>query len=357
MSRPLNRRTSAGLVALGLLVVLVVVAAFLPVPYVVYSPGPTVNVLGDNDGKPIIDVQGHAEYRDRGGLRLLTVVSSGPHDKVNLLAAMTSWAKPDIAVYPYDAIYQPEDTEQSVRQESAQEMTSSQDNATAAALAALGIDFRRAVEIASVDQDGPSAGILRTGDVVLRVNGTPVPTTTALVRAVSTLEPGSEARLVVRRDGVRRSEVVTTVAGTEDPDKAMLKVGIAPTFDFPFDVDLNISHDIGGPSAGMIFAIGIYDVLTKGSLTHGKVIAGTGEIDPEGNVLPIGGVQQKIAAAQRDHARLFLVPADNCAEALDAHFDHDQIELVRADTVEQAIEQIKDWARDPDASLTRCEQR
>ncbi|HET9501236.1 MAG TPA: S16 family serine protease [Marmoricola sp.] len=356
MTSQRSRRGTAGLLALGLLVVLVLVAAFLPVPYVVYSPGPTINVLGEYDDQPIIDVQGHPEYRDKGGLRLLTVVSSGPDDKINLLAAMTSWAKPDIAVYPHDAIYQPEDTEKSVRQESAQEMTSSQDNAVAAALSALGIGYDKAVQIASVDDGGPSAGVLRSGDIVLSVNGTKVSSTKELVDAVSSLRPGSEARLVVRREGRRLEKVVTTVPGSPDKAKAMLKVAIAPTFDFPFDVDLNISDNIGGPSAGMIFALGIYDVLTKGSLTHGKVIAGTGEIDPRGKVLPIGGVQQKIAAAQRDGARLFLVPADNCAEALDAHYDHDQIELVRADSVEQAIGQIKKWAADPDAALARCEQ-
>jgi PDZ domain-containing protein len=356
MNGPLNRRTSASLLALGLLVVLVLVGAFLPVPYVIYSPGPTVNVLGEYDDQPIIDVQGHAEYRDKGALRLLTVVSSGPDEKVNLLSAITSWVKPDIAVYPHDAIYQPDDTEKTVRRESAQEMTSSQDNATAAALAALGIDFDKAVEIAKVDDEGPSAGILEVGDVVLSVNGTRVDSTTGLVDAVSSLEPGAEAKLLVRRAGKRLHRTVKTVAAEDDPTKAMLKVGIAPTFDFPFDVDLNISDNIGGPSAGMMFAIGIYDVLTKGSLTHGKVIAGTGEIDPRGQVLPIGGVQQKLAGAERDGARLFLVPAENCAEALDAQFDRDQMELVRADTVEQAIAQIQKWAGDPDASLTRCEQ-
>jgi PDZ domain-containing protein len=334
--------------------VTVVAAALLPVPWVIYSPGPSVDVLGDRDDKPIIEISGRQQYRDEGDLRLLTVVSTGPDEDVNLLAAMVSWAKPDTAVYPRDAIYKPGDTEKSVRQESAQQMTSSQDNAVAAALDELGIKYQTGVQVREVDEDGPSSGVLRADDVLVAVNGRTTRSTTALQSAISSLPPGTEVELTVRRQAKTRQLTVKTAPNPEDPEKSRIGVGIAPTFDFPFDVDLNISDNIGGPSAGMVFAIGIYDVLTPGSLVGGKKVAGTGEIDPDGNVLPVGGVQQKIAAAQRDGAHLFLVPADNCAEATTAHYDEDEMRIVRADDVGQAIEQIKKWVADPEAQLTGC---
>ena len=103
-----------------------------------------------------------------------------------------------------------------------------------------------------------------------------------------------------------------------------------------------------------MFALGIYDVLTPGSLTDGKVIAGTGEIDADGNVRPIGGIQQKLVGAQDDGAELFLVPADNCAEALDGNYDPDKMRLVKVTTIEQALDEVQAWVKDPDAKLARC---
>ena len=117
---------------------------------------------------------------------------------------------------------------------------------------------------------------------------------------------------------------------------------------------LNIDENIGGPSGGLMFALGIYDVLTPGSLTDGKVIAGTGEIDAQGKVGPIGGIQQKLVGAQDDGAELFLVPADNCAEALDGNYDPDKMRLVKVSTMEQALDEVQAWVKDPDAKLTRC---
>ena len=100
----------------------------------------------------------------------------------------------------------------------------------------------------------------------------------------------------------------------------MTRVGIVPGtgFTFPFDVHVNIDPDIGGPSAGLMFSLAIYDTLTPGSLTGDELVAGTGTIPDDGSVGPIGGIQQKIVAARDDGAELFLVPPDNCADALGA---------------------------------------
>lgn len=327
-----------------------------PVPYVTFSPGPTVNVLGDSGDEPIIEVEGRRSYRDEGALRLVTVVPSGPGNRVDLVSLLRAWIDPTIDVLPYDAVYQPQDTRSSVREQSAAQMSGSQENAVAAALDALDIRFTSGVGVSQVDPDGPSAGRLEPGDRVLRVDGQRVTSTQDLIDAVRSRPVGSRVQVTVRRDGETERERITTVAAPGGQEGSAVLVGISPCcYDFPVDVSLNLGENIGGPSAGMMFALGIYDVLTPGSLTGGKVIAGTGEVDPEGRVGPIGGIRQKLVGAQDDGARLFLVPGDNCAEALTGDYDPDRMRLVRADTLQQAISDVEGWVADPDAELPSCE--
>ena len=350
-----SRRTAASLLALVLVVGLGVVARRQPVPYVTFAPGPTVNVLGKFDSKPIIKVTGATTYADDGGLRLVTVVPSGPESKVSLPELVTAWLDPDRSVYPYEAIYGSDDTRSSVRQQSAAQMTSSQENAVAAALKALDISYETGVGISLVQPGGPADGKLEAGDQVLAVDGRPVAGIDALTAAVRKVPVGDQVSFRVRRDGRTSTETMRTVGSQDDPEASAVRVGVADCcFDFPFDVRLQISQNIGGPSGGLMFATGIYDVLTPGSLTDGKVIAGTGEIDPQGNVGEIGGIQQKLVGAQADGARLFLVPAGNCAEALGGNYDPDRMRLVKVTTLDDAISDVKAWAADPKADLPRC---
>ncbi len=350
----MSRRTWAGLLALVLVVFLSVMGARRPVPYVTFSPGPTVNVLAENGKLPIIDVSGHKSYRDDGALRLTTVIPSSPEHKVSIPEMVSAWVDPDRAVYPYRAIYPTQTTRESVRQQSSAQMVSSQDNAVAAALGALDISYRETVKVAEVVKDGPADGKLRTGDLILAANDTSVRTLEQVTDVIRPLPIGSKVTLEVERDGRRQDVTLTTTRSPQDEKSSALLISIAPSYDFPFEVDLNIDDNIGGPSGGLMFAMGIYDVLTPGSLTDGKVIAGTGEIDAQGRVGQIGGIQQKIVGAQDDGAELFLVPAGNCAEALGGGHDPDKIRLVKVTTLDEAIDDVKAWVKDPDAELARC---
>ena len=134
----------------------------------------------------------------------------------------------------------------------------------------------------------------------------------------------------------------------------MPRIGIVPGngFDFPFQVHVNIDPDVGGPSAGLMFSLAIYDTLTPGSLTGDAAVAGTGTMSEDGSVGPIGGIQQKIVGARDDGAELFLVPPDNCADALKA--PNGDMRLVRADTMHDAVEALETWVDDPDAALPSC---
>jgi PDZ domain-containing protein len=350
----MRRRTWAGLLAVALVVGLSVQAARKPVPYTTFAPGPTVNVLGKSGKSEIISVAGHKTYRDDGGLQLTTVIPSGPEDKISLAQLVLAWADPNRAVYPYKAIYPTPTTQKSLRQESSVQMVSSQDNAVAAALGALRINYKTAVKVASVTKGGPADGKLEAGDVVLSVDQKPVQTVDQLTGSIRPLPVGTPITVGVRRDGAERSLRMRTTTSPQDKKSSAVLVSIAPGYEFPFDVDLNLAQNIGGPSGGLMFALGIYDVLTPGSLTHGKVIAGTGEIDAQGKVGEIGGIQQKLVGAQDDGARLFLVPAANCADALVGHYDPDKMRLVKVNTLKEALVDVQAWVKDPDAKLTRC---
>lgn len=350
----MSRRTVAGLLAIVLIGALVVIAAGKPVPWATFRPGPTLNVLGDYDGKQIIKVTGRKTYPDQGALRMVTVYPSGPEDKLDLFTVLWSWASPADAVLPRDVVYKDAETNDSVRQESALQMSTSQDSATAAALDALGVKYRTDLVVAQVAKDGAAAKILRKGDVIRAIDGRTDADPNVMVDRIRKGTPGTTINLTIVRNGKQSDVRITTRPAEDDPRSA--RIGIAPGTDyaFPFDVDVQLPETIGGPSAGMIFALSIYDLLTPGSLTGGKAVAGTGEIAGDGVVGPIGGIGQKLAGAQRDGAELFLAPEENCAEAARAHYDRDKLRVVKIHTLEEAIKAVDTWRKNPDADLPRC---
>ena len=350
----MTRRTVAGIVAALLVLGLAAVIVLRPVPYVTFAPGPTVNVLGKFDKKPIIEVSGRKSYRDKGGLRLLTVIPSGPEDRISLAQMVLAWADPDKSVYPYKAIYGSGDTQKAVQQQSTAQMDTSQSDAVAAAMGALKIPFTTYAQIGSVQPGGPADGKLEPADRILQANGTRVASYDQLAKIIRPVPIGSPLTLTVRRDGKVLTKRMRTVKSPADPKASAILVTVAPGYKFPFDVKLNIDKNIGGPSGGLMFSMGIYDVLTPGSLTGGKVIAGTGEIEPTGQVIPIGGIQQKMVAAQAAGAKLFLAPADNCAEALEGQLRPEEDAPGQGRPSEPAINDVRSWVKDPGVALPRC---
>ncbi len=346
----MSRRTRATAVAVPILLVLWAAAFFLPLPYVTYSPGPTVNVLGGEDGEEYISVEGHETFRDDGELRMTTVYVTFPDGRVSFFDAMSAWIDPDRAVVPRDTVYAEGETRQDAEQESQVQMVSSQDVAIAAAMNQLDLDVDEVWEVLSVVEDSPADGKLEIRDILETVNGTPITSGEQVVDAVQGTPSGDTVEFGILRDG----KSMTVKIEPEDNDGTpMIGIIPGPGFTFPFEVNVDIGEGIGGPSAGLLFSLGIYDTLTPGSLTDGKVVAGTGTIDPDGNVGPIGGIQQKIAAAREDNAKIFLVPPDNCAEALGGA--RGDMELVKATTLDDAIQSIEKWTEDPDVDLPSCE--
>jgi PDZ domain-containing protein len=338
------------LLALCLLAVLWGTAAFVPLPYVTYYPGPTVDILGTSDGEETVQVTGHRAYYDDGELRMTTVYVTQPEQDVTLPELLRAYFDPDAAVWPRSSIYGPEETDASSDRESAVEMVSSQDTAVAAALTELGERIDPIVEVLDVTPGLPAEDRLEVRDVLLKVGDTDITEAQDVVDAVQDAVAGEPIPFVVRRGGEELTVEVT-------PKKVgdALRVGITPGvgFDFPYRVSVNISDNIGGPSAGLMMSLAIFDTLTPGSMTDGADIAGTGTITPAGKVGPIGGIQQKIAAARDAGAELFFVPADNCDGI--GGVDPGDMRLARATTMHRAVTTLADWVADHDATLPTCE--
>jgi len=302
-------------------------------------------------------VSGHRTYADGGQLRMVTIIPTAPEQSVSLIDAVSAWLNPKDDLYPASAVFEKNTTDKEETERDAQEMVSSQDTAAAAALHQLGIGYTKSVRAAQVTKGAPADGKIRTGDLILAVDGVPTDTPEAVVTQVRKHGPGETLRFRIDRAGtVRTVDITAIAAGTTGKarNQALIGVSVAPTYRFPFQVSLHVASNIGGPSAGTMFALGIYDLLTPGSLTDGKVIAGTGTINADGQVGGIGGIQQKIPGAQSDGAKLFLVPAANCDEAVRADYDSAKMRLVKVSTLSGAIKAIGTWTKDPTAKLPEC---
>jgi PDZ domain-containing protein len=332
----MSRRALTLMVAGLLTLVLGVIGAWLPVPYVVLSPGPTENTLGEVEGKPVISIEGRQVYPTSGGLNLVTVAyQGGPGSRIDLLTALRGWVDPTTAVVPEETIFPKSTSVDEVEKQNTQEMVSSQQLATAAALKELNIPVRTVIAVRDTERGSPAHGKLLPGDEILTVDGQAVSTTDQIAALVQRHEPGQQVRFVVERNGKRVPVNMNVMAAGDG--KVMVGVVMGPRFKFPFKVNITVG-DVGGPSAGLMFSLGIYDKLTPGPLTGGKTIAGTGTIDEHGRVGAIGGIQQKMVGARKSGATIFLTPKDNCPEAVKAV--PDGLRLVKVETMRGALDAI-----------------
>ena len=319
MSRRAVTLLIAGVGVVGALLV----AAILPVPYVALIPGPTFNTLGPLNGKPIVRIEGRRTYSASGHLNMVTVSFIGGPDArppFNIFAALEAWFSPHDAVVPQQEIFPAGVSQQQVNQQDTEQMVNSQQTAQAAAMCQLGIGFTIRDTITSTIRSVagiarlPAYGVLRSGDVITAVNGKPVTCRASAASLLGAGQPGQRVQLAIMRNGKSRKFSLATVSNQGRP---MIGVEVAESFAFPFKVKISVG-DIGGPSAGMMFALAIIDKLTPDNLAGGRFIAGTGEIEVDGAVDPIGGIQQKMAGARAAGATIFLTPASNCADAAGA---------------------------------------
>jgi PDZ domain-containing protein len=319
--KKMSRATLAGIWSLAVALVVLLVLTFLPTQYVIQQPGPVYNTLGtapDANGKevPLIAVDGTTTYPTDGTLDLLTVQIAGTRERTpSWLELARAWFDPSKAVLPIDAVYPQGETTQQRNEESAAMMVDSQNEAKAAALTELGYNLNPQITVHSLTADSAAKGILKVGDVILSADGKKV-TDADTLRKVINDAAGAPVELLIERDGAQQKVSVTPKQTTID-GKQLWLIGVTLTtaYDFPFQVTIQLNN-VGGPSAGMMFALGIMDVLTPGELNGGKEVAGTGTITADGTVGPIGGIRQKMWGALDAGADWFLAPASNCDEVV-----------------------------------------
>lgn len=362
-TRTRGRGHTAGWIALAVAFLLLGVLALAPSPYVVQQPGPVFDTLGtvpvgeDGEEVPMIEIDGAETFDTEGSLDMLTVSVVGtPDQRPTWFEVATAWFDVSKAVLPIESVYPPGVTSDQREEENQTLMTDSQQTAVAAALRSLGYDIGQQVTIADIPEGAPADGVLEVGDVIEQANGEPVTDVAALRAVIADNGASRPVSFDILRDGEPLSVDVTPAEQTLDDGSSSVAVGViaSSTYDFPFDVSIQIEN-VGGPSAGMMFALGITDKLTEGSLGDGRTVAGTGTIDDAGAVGPIGGIRQKLYGARDAGAELFLAPASNCDEVV-GHVP-DGLDVYAVATLDEALDVLETTGEGGDtADLTTCEE-
>ncbi|MGV9629814.1 YlbL family protein [Streptomyces sp. NPDC003487] len=359
------RRTATMLASTLMLIALLCAGVLINVPYSEMSPGPTVNTLGDHDGEPVLQISGRKTYPTDGHLNMTTVRVTSADYRMNLVEAVYGWLAHDNKVVPHDTLYPDGKTEEQSTQENAEEFSQSQESAKVAALKELHIPVQSWVIVSTVVKGSPAEGRLHAGDVIKAVDGTAVKQPGDVAKLVTKHKPGQNVVFTIvpakeqaaaekeHRTASVTKDVTITTASSDDAGRKRAIVGISAGTDhtFPFTIDIKLA-DVGGPSAGLMFALGIYDKLTPGALTGGTFVAGTGTIDDDGKVGPIGGIEMKTVGARDKGAQYFLTPADNCAAA--AKDTPDGLTLVKVKTIGDALAALDDIRGGRTADLPKC---
>ena len=281
-----------------------VILYLLPIPYYVIRPGPAKDVI------PLIHIRGRATHPTNGHFLLTAVVL----DRSNVYDAFHGWLSEKDSVVPEEAVLVPGQTPEQERKVARSEMDTSKIDAAIVALteyAGYPKQHGPGVLVERVVPKTPAAGKLFAGDLITAVDGRRVDSPGQLARLIDRIGFGRAGRFTVRAAGKTRYPRIAPgrVKDVEGP-----AIGVSVVHSFPFEISIS-SGDIGGPSAGLMWTLGLIDLLTPGELTKGRTIAGTGQIQPDGRVESVGGIEQKVAAAERARAAVFFVPPGEAARA------------------------------------------
>ncbi|HJX08071.1 MAG TPA: S16 family serine protease [Actinomycetota bacterium] len=316
-------------VGLGLGVLALVLAAIAwPLPLYSEGPGPARDVL------PRIIYDGMPRYEPTGQLDLTTV----RYQQLTGVTALRAWLDDTEAIVKADVLYPPDVPVTVTQQRGVSQMDQSQIDATAVALHALHTypkDHGDGALIDNVVAACPADGKLYPGDIITSVDGQPVHTAAQASKLFDKIPDDQPLHFELDVDGNSMQETFTRAPC--GPKKQKL-VGISMIDAFPIDVTYT-ADEIGGPSAGLMWALGLYELLTPDDITAGRTIAGTGEISPDGTVYPIGGIQDKVVAAQRAGAAIFLAPKDNMGDL--AGVDTGDMQVISVKTFDDALRALQ----------------
>lgn len=326
--------------ALSIGFILAFILSFYPLPYYITKPGMAQEL------SPIIEVEGG--YEEQGSF-MLTTVRMG---KATPLTYALAHVKDFQEIYPVEEIRQEGESDKDYTYRQLHMMETSQESAISVAYhhAKKEVEFQnQGVFVMGIVPGMPAEETLKVGDRVYQVDQQKIETSEQFVDYVANKKAGDEVRIQFQRDEKER-EAIVEIAPFPNM-KGRVGLGITLVTDREMSVEPPIKMDteeIGGPSAGLMFSLEIYNQLTKKDMTNGYEIAGTGTIDDEGHVGRIGGIAQKVVAAANSGAEIFFAPNEegakgsNYEEAIAAAEKIDtDMKIVPVDTFDEAVRYLE----------------
>jgi PDZ domain-containing protein len=343
-----TKQTWTATVSAVLFVVLAAVIALVPVPYVTWSPGVTYDLFARTaQGEDTIQISGAETFPTTGQLRMTTVSVTSPSSSLSLPEVLFSYWLPSREVLPRNAVYRPGEGASQITDEETRLMDDSQSMAVVAALRQSGVDVTDWPMVTSVSNSGPSADVMKPGDLIVAVDSQKTETVEAVTKIISEHNVGDPVVFTVLRDGVKVRPTVITRSTVNNPKKPIVGLKLSIGYSFSPKVAFALDPAIGGSSAGLMFALAIHDQLSSADLVAGRVIAGSGTMNSDGHVGEVGGIQEKLAAAGRDKASIFLAPMNNCADISDVPAGVRVVPVESLAGATQALQQLADPAQAP----------
>ena len=296
------------------------------------APGPALSV------EPMVSVPAQVRHTHSGTFILTTVFSHAP---ILIGEGMLAKANPAFVIVAPEVVVPKNTTMQEQAKQGYRMLDDSEATAITVGLRLAGYSVEMVGKGVRVDEILPEShanGILQIGDVITALNGGSIQTTQDLTKAASAQSQNTSVQLEVVRNQDKMKLSVPLMPAVLSSGKPKIGIAIESAgFDFkpPFPVSIVTQKISGGPSAGLMFTLTVYNALSSHDLTDGKKIAGTGTINLDGSVGPIGGVKQKVAAAEETGAVYFLCPADNYSDATSVARS---IKVIKVTTVQDALE-------------------
>ncbi len=330
-----HRRRFAFTVSVVLTIVMVAAFTTLPVPFVKFSPGPLYNVLGNVGEQDAIDISGRRVFATTGDLDLLTVTErGGPIGQLTVPELVAGAGARDDEVVLESSVYPPGTSRDEVLQRSSGMFSASEAAAVAAAMQYLDIPVEASVVVDFVVPESPSEGVLQPGDQIVTIDGQPVADAEDVPQLVRGLAPGDTIPVQIVRGDTEETVELTLGSNPRDPSVPFMGIQVRVEVEPPFSITFNL-QGIGGPSAGLVLALGIIDKLTPDNITHGKKVAVTGTVARSGAVGAIGGLPQKIASSRDAGVELLVFPEANCPEV--AFANPDGLAMAPVSNLRQAV--------------------
>jgi PDZ domain-containing protein len=318
---------------------LTIATLLAPIPFVFFKPGVPDNVAGK-----IISIKDAKTYPINGKLFITSILVTNPDSPVFGAETLVNWAIGPHVVLPKESVYPPIQPAKKIERDSRNEMESSKVTSTAAALRYLGYDFDEVYYVSDIRDYSDAIKKLKIGDVITEIDGKEINQIEEIRTSYAKKRIGDSLLITVeRKDENGKVTLVTTRVilvenlDIEEKERPAIGILVGTSARFPIDVDFNLPG-VGGPSAGLIFAVGIVEKLTEEDLVRGRKIAGTGTITASGKVGGIGGIEEKMVGASRIGATIFIAPRENCP---DIEHVPKGLKVIPVSTLSEAIEALR----------------